>query len=92
MEAEKLENRVSMLEKENQELKSNISAGQRESEELRREQQALLDWKKEKESLVNNTEATQRDLNEKISSLEKSLVSVNEVTDQMKVRVIDEDV
>lgn len=75
-----------MLERENKELKSSITAGQNECDELKKEHQALLDWKKDKESLINGTEETQKDLNDKIVSLEKSLISVNEVTDQMKVR------
>lgn len=75
-----------MLEKENQELKSNLTAGQKEWDELKKEHQALLDWKKEKESLINDTEETQKDLNDKIVTLEKNLISVNEVTDQLKVR------
>lgn len=85
-EAEKLANRLTVLEKENQELKSNITAGQKESDDLRKEHRSLLDWKKEKESLINDSEETQKDLNDKIITLEKSLSSVNEVTDQMKVR------
>lgn len=85
-EAEKLANRLTVLEKEKQELKSNITTGQKECDELKKEHQTLLDWKKEKESLINDTEETQKDLNDKIVTLEKSLISVNEVTDQMKVR------
>lgn len=85
-EAEKLANRLTVLEKENQELKSNITAGQKECDELKKEHQALLDWKKEKESLINDTEEMQKDLTDKIVTLEKSLISVNEVTDQLKVR------
>lgn len=85
-EAEQLANRLTVLEKENQELKSSITAGQRDCEELKNEHRALLDWKKEKESLINDAEETQKDLNDKIVTLEKSLISVSEVTDQMKVR------
>lgn len=81
-----LANRLTVLEKENQELKSNITAGQKECDELTKEHQALLDWKKEKESLINDAEETQKDLNDKIVTLEKSLISVNEVADQKKVR------
>lgn len=85
-EAEKLANGLTVLEKENQELKSNITVGQKECDELQREHQALLDWKKEKESLINDNEETQKDLKDKIVTLEKSLISVNDVTDQIKVR------
>lgn len=85
-EAEKLANRLTVLEKENQELKSNITVGQKECDELKKEHQALLDWKKEKESLINDSEETQKDLKNKIVTLEKSLISVNDVADQIKVR------
>lgn len=85
-EAEKLANRLTVLEKENQELKSIVTVGQKECDELKKEHQALLDWKKEKESLINDSEETQKDLKNKIVTLEKSLISVNDVTDQIKVR------
>lgn len=84
-EAEKLTNRLTVLEKESQELKSNLTASQ-ECNELKKEHQALLEWKKEKENLINETEAVQKDLTDKIGNLEKSLTSVNEATDQLKVR------
>lgn len=85
-EAEKLANRLTVLEKENQELKSNITVGQKECDELKKEHQTLLDWKKEKQSLINDNEETQKDLKDKIVTLEKSLISVNDATDQIKVR------
>lgn len=75
-----------MLEKENQELKSTFTTGRKDYDKLTKEHQALLDWKKEKELLINDTEEMQKDLNDKIVSLEKSLVSVKDATDQMKVK------
>lgn len=85
LEAEKLTNRVTVLEKESQELKANLTASQKECAELKKEHQALLEWKKEKETLINETEAVQKDLTDKIDILEKSLHSVNKATDQLKV-------
>lgn len=85
-EAEKLTNMLTVLEKESQELKSNLTASQKEGNDLKKEHQALLEWKKEKETLINETEAVQKDLTDKIGNLEKSLTSVNEATDQLKVR------
>lgn len=73
------------LEKEKQELRSSVAAGQRESQDLRVEHQALLDWRREKESLINDAEAVQEELRSRMISLEKSLVSANEATQQMKV-------
>lgn len=75
-----------MLEKESQELKSSLGASQNECKELKQEHQALLEWKKEKESLINETEAVQKELTDKIGNLEKSLTSLNEATDELKVR------
>lgn len=85
LEAEKLTNRVTVLEKESQELKANLTASQKECTELKKEHQALLEWKKEKETLINETEAVQKDLTDKIDILEKSLHSANKATDQLKV-------
>lgn len=79
---------MAVLKNENQEQKSNISAGQKESDQLRKENQVLLDWKKEKESVINHTEAMQKQLNDKIVTLEKNLISVNEFTEKMKVTVV----
>lgn len=73
------------LEKEKQELRSSVAAGQKQNQDLREEHQALLDWRREKESLINDTEAVQKDLKDRTMSLEKSLVSANEATEQMKV-------
>lgn len=85
LEAEKLTNTVTLLENESQELKANLTASQKECTELKKEHQALLVWKKEKETLINETEAVQKDLTDKIDILEKSLYSANKATDQLKV-------
>lgn len=75
-----------VLEKESQELKSNLTASQNECKELKQEHQALLDWKKEKEALINETEAVQKELTDKIHSLESSLGSLSEANDELKVK------
>lgn len=67
-------------------MKSNFSASQNECKELKREHQALLDWKNEKETLINETEAVQKELTDKITSLESSLGSLNEANDELQVR------
>lgn len=73
------------LEKESQELKSNLTASQNESKELKQEHQALLEWKKEKETMINETEAVQKELGDKISAMENSLGSLHEINDELKV-------
>lgn len=67
-------------------MKSNLSASQNECKELKQEHQALLDWKNEKESLINETEAVQKEFADKITSLESSLGSLNEANDELQVR------
>lgn len=59
---------------------------QNECKELKQEHQALLEWKKEKETLINETEAVQKELKDRISNLENSLRSLNEANDELKVR------
>lgn len=85
-ETERLTNRLAVLEKESQELTSSLTESQSECRNLKQEHQALLDWKKEKETLINETEAVQKELADKISSLEKSLCSLNEANDELKVK------
>lgn len=75
-----------MLEKEGQELKASLTASQKECQEVKQEHQALLDWKKEKETLINETEAVQKDLTDNISSLESRITSMSDAADQLKVR------
>lgn len=87
-EAERLSNRLMNLEKESQELKSNLTASQNECKEVKQEHQALLEWKKEKETLVNETEAVQKELRDKISDMENSLSSLNETNDELKVSCV----
>lgn len=77
---------LTVAEKESQELKAALTASQKGCEDLKQEHRALLEWKKEKESLINETEAVQKELTDNISSLEKTLASVNEAADELKVR------
>lgn len=82
---ENLTNRLTVKENESQELKSSLTASQAESKTLKQEHQALLEWKKEKETLINETEAVQKQLTDKIGHLENSLVSLNEANDNVTV-------
>lgn len=77
---------MALAEKESQELKANLNSSQKECEELKQGHSALLQWKKEKETLVNETEAVQKELTEKICFLEKKLAEVDEAADELKVK------
>lgn len=77
---------LTVVEKESQELNASLNSSQKECEELKKEHSALLQWKWEKETLVNETEAVQKELKDKISLLEQSLASVSEATEELKVK------
>lgn len=85
-ETERLANRLAILEKESQELKSSLTVSQSECKEVKQEHQALLEWKNQKETLINDTEAVQKELTGKISQLENSISSLSEANDELKVR------
>ena len=87
-EMEKLGNKLTALETESQELKSNLTVSQNECKTLKEEHQALLEWKKEKELLVNEAETVQKDLNDKINSLDRNLSSVNVANEELQVRFL----
>lgn len=77
---------MALAEKESRELKANLNSSQKQCEELKHEHSTLLQWKKEKETLVNETEAVQKELTDKISVLEQKLATVDEATDELKVK------
>lgn len=77
---------MALAEKESRELKANLDSSQKQCEELKHEHSTLLQWKKEKETLVNETEAVQKELTDKISVLEQKLATVDEATDELKVK------
>lgn len=77
---------MTVLEKESQELKSSLTVSQSECKELKQEHQALLEWKNQKETLINETEAVQKELTDKIRDFENSINSLNETNDELKVR------
>lgn len=77
---------LTVVEKESQELKAGLSSSQKECEEVKKEHLALLQWKKEKETLVSETEAVQKELTDKISVLQQELAAVNQATDELKVK------
>lgn len=85
IETEQLTKKLTVVEEESQELKSSLTAKQNECVELKEEHQVLLEWKKEKETLINETEAVQKGLTEKIADLEKSVSLQNEASDELKV-------
>lgn len=83
---EPLSQRVIVLEKESQELKSTLTQSQTECANLKQEHHTLLEWKTEKETLINETEAVQKVFTDKINNLESNLISLNESNDKLKVR------
>lgn len=87
-EMERLSYKLTALETESHELKSNLTVSQNESKSLKEEHQALLEWKNEKEILINGTEACQKELNDKINSLERNLSSLNVDVDELQVKFL----
>lgn len=79
---------MSVFESESQELKSNLTVSQNECKTLKEEHQALLEWKNAKETLINETEALQKNLKDQINSLERNLGSMNEANAELQVRVL----
>ena len=85
-ETEQLSNRLAVLEKEGQALSASLASSQQECTAQRTEHQALLAWKAEKEALIDQTEAVQSGLCEKISGLENTTSQLNKDHDELKVR------
>lgn len=83
---EQLTNKLAEAIKEGQELKKNLGASHDECKQLTQKHQALLDWKNEKDTLINNAEAMQKELTDKIGALDKSLTSQNEANEELKVK------
>lgn len=84
-EIERLNNKLAVLEKESQELKSSLTASQDGCEALKQEHEALLEWKKEKETLINQTEAVQKELTDKMKCLESNLGVLEEANNELQV-------
>ncbi|XP_061881910.1 centromere protein F isoform X2 [Entelurus aequoreus] len=83
-EADQSTNRLTQAVKESQELKNSLAASHDECKKLTQEHQALLDWKKEKEMLINDVESMQKQLTDKIDVLDNSLSSQKEANEEMK--------
>ncbi|XP_019751367.1 centromere protein F-like [Hippocampus comes] len=90
---EQLTNKLAEAIKEGQELKKNLGASHDECKQLTQKHQALLDWKNDKDKLINNAEAMQKELTDKIGALDKSLTSHNEANEELKkqLRCAEED-
>lgn len=86
-EVERLNHKLAVLDKESQELKSSLTVSQDGCKALKQEHDALLEWKKEKETLINQTEAVQTELTDKISSLESNLGVLKEANNELQVSV-----
>ncbi|XP_062303540.1 centromere protein F [Osmerus eperlanus] len=77
-EVEQLSIKLVAMENENKYLKATLGSSQKECVDLRKEHETLLQWKTEKETLINDTETVQQGLTSRISELEKSVVSLND--------------
>lgn len=86
-ESERLSNKLTVIEKESRELKTNLTESQDECKALKQEHQALLEWKKNKENLINQTEAVQKELTDKMISLEGNVSLLNEANNELQVSV-----
>lgn len=86
-EIERLNHKLAVLDKESHELKSSLTVSQDGCKALKQEHEALLEWKKEKETLINQTEAVQKELTDKINSLESDLGVVKEANNELQVSV-----
>ncbi|KPP71133.1 centromere protein F-like, partial [Scleropages formosus] len=77
-EIEQVTNKNTFLEKECQDLNLTLSSKQNESAELKQQTECLMEWKREKESLINNIETERNAMLNRISELEKDISSLND--------------
>lgn len=84
-ESENLSNKLTVIEQESEELKSNLRQSRDECQAVKQEHQALLEWKKNKENLINQTEAAQQELTDKIITLEGKASRMHEANNELQV-------
>ncbi|KAF4102363.1 centromere protein F [Onychostoma macrolepis] len=74
-------NKICAMEKENEDLKMTSNSCQKEISEMKKEYEALLQWKTEKEQLINNTESNREEMLSKIADLENDKAKLNDAHD-----------
>ncbi|KAK7153193.1 hypothetical protein R3I93_011176 [Phoxinus phoxinus] len=84
-------NKICAVEKENENLKMTSNSYQKEVAEMKKEYEALLDWKNEKELLINNTESNREEMLSKIADLERDKAKLCDAHDgfQKKMQVLE---
>ncbi len=82
-------NKICAMEKENEDLKMTSNSCQKEVAEMKKEYEALLLWKTEKEQLINNTESNREEMLSKIADLENDKAKLNDAHDGLQKRLHD---
>uniref|UniRef100_A0A8C2DDT8 Centromere protein F n=1 Tax=Cyprinus carpio TaxID=7962 RepID=A0A8C2DDT8_CYPCA len=82
-------NNICAMEKENEDLKMTSSSCQKEVTEMKKEYEALLQWKTEKEQLINNTESNREEMLRKIADLESDKAKLSDAHHVLQKRMQD---
>ncbi|KAG1971577.1 centromere protein F [Pimephales promelas] len=82
-------NKICAVEKENEDLKMTSNSCQKEVAEMKKEYEALLEWKNEKEQLINNTESNLEEMQSKISDLERDKAKLSDAHDGFQKKMQD---
>ncbi|KAI2654474.1 Rho-associated protein kinase let-502 [Labeo rohita] len=81
--------KICAMEKENEDLKMTSNSCQKEVAEIKKEYEALLQWKTEKEQLINNTESNREEMLSKIADLASDKAKLNDAQDGLQKRMQD---
>ncbi|XP_056122271.1 centromere protein F [Rhinichthys klamathensis goyatoka] len=82
-------NKICAVEKENEDLKMTSNSCQKEVAEMKKEYEALLEWKNEKEQLINNTESNLEEMLSKIADLEIDKAKLSDAHDGFQKKMQD---
>lgn len=82
-------NKICAVEKENEDLKMTSNSCQKEVAEMKKEYEVLMEWKNEKEQLINNTESNHQEMQNKIANLEKDKADLSDAHDGLQKRMQD---
>lgn len=82
-------NKICALAKENEDLKMTTNSCQKEVVEMKKEYESLLQWKTEKEQLINNAESNREEMLNKIADLERDLATLNGANDSLNKKLQD---
>lgn len=81
--------KICAVEKENEDLKMTSNSCQKEISELKKEYEVLMEWKNEKEQLINNAESNHQEMQNKIANLEKDKAELSDAHDGFQKRMQD---